>query len=93
MAENEPKPPESAFTVRISIHGETWDYVRDALQALAERATDRTGLEFGLVSGGGGGSHSADVQTRDVTVKQYRSELEAWRQAKVRRRQEEVSGG
>jgi len=76
----EAEPPQHPFEVRISIGGETWDYVRRALKDLAEYVTEREPEHCGMCSGGAGGSHSLTVVQRDITAEAFRKELEQWRQ-------------
>lgn len=70
--------PQHAFEVRINIGGETWDYVVRTLDELAEHVAGH-GPDCNMCSGGAGGSHSVTITTRDVSVEQFRAELEEWR--------------
>lgn len=77
MTTHEEKPPLHPFEVRISIGGNTWEYVLRAMEELAKYIEDR-GPEAGLSSGGYGGCHSVDVTTRDISPEAYRKELGEW---------------
>jgi hypothetical protein len=76
----EPAAPMHAFEVRISIGGETWDYVVRTLDELADHIALH-GPGCNMCSGGAGGSHSVTIAERDITPEAYRAELEEWRQS------------
>jgi hypothetical protein len=69
--------PLAPFEVRISIGGEDWAYVRRALASMIADI-DEYGSLASMMSGGGGGRHSVTVAKREITVEQYREELDAW---------------
>ena len=72
--------PQHAYELRITIGGESWDYVKQAIEEISQHIRDREPGEVGVCSGGGGGCRSIDLQRREVSPEQYRKELEAWRQ-------------
>lgn len=76
----EPRAPQHAFEVRVSIGGNTWEYVQRAIRELLEMVESREANEVGCSSGSWDGCHSIDVALRDVTPERYREELEEWRQ-------------
>lgn len=76
--------PQHPFEVRISIGGDDWEYVRRAAQEVADYIAERTPETCNLASGGGGGSHSVHVQTRDISAEEFRRELHEWHIAQTR---------
>jgi hypothetical protein len=71
-------PPVSPFTVRITIGGQDWRYVRRRLEELAFEAQRREPAEFQMCGGGAGGNYSVTTSTRDITPEKYEEELQAW---------------
>ncbi len=80
MLTKQEKPPCHAFEVRISIGGNDWPFVIDALKELVAHL-EKHGENCGMCSGGYNGSYSVDIQKRDVTPEAYRAELEEWRKS------------
>ena len=72
--------PQHKFELKITIGGESWDYVKSAIDEISQHLHDREPENVGVCSGGGGGCHSIDLQRREVSPEQYRKELEEWRQ-------------
>lgn len=71
------EPPVPPFSVELSVRGESWLYVIRALERAIE-ALAEDGPRASIISGGGGGSMSLSVRTRDVSTEQYRNELADW---------------
>lgn len=63
--------------VRISIGGNTWEYVEQTLEELLADFREYKRLR-NLASGGYDGSHSVTVTTRDISPDEYRKELSEW---------------
>lgn len=78
--------PHHPFEIKISIGGDDWEYVQRAMKNLLQHVEEREPQDVGCASGGAGGSHSIDCFIRDVSVKQFHEELEAWRRRLVDRR-------
>lgn len=70
-------PPRHAFELSIKIGGDDWDYVLRSIRELAVHL-ENCGPDCGMSSGGCGGSHSVDIQKRDVAPEQYHRELMIW---------------
>lgn len=83
-------PPRHPFEVRITIGGDDWDYITRTMAELVEHLKDH-GSNCSLASGGAGGSHSVNVEKRDITPEQYHSELASWHQQELKRRDDEKS--
>jgi hypothetical protein len=75
----EPPPPQHPFEVRIMIGGDDWDYVQRSARIIAAYIEEREPGDCSLASGGGGGSYSVSVASRNVSVEQFHKELEEWR--------------
>lgn len=76
--EENPKPPRSPIEVEVTIGAEDMDYVARRLLDLAHMADERTPETFQMFGGGAGGNIQLTTRTRDVSVEQYRVELDAW---------------
>lgn len=70
-------PPQAPFTLELNVNGDTWDDLLRILQREVAHIADH-GPDCKSYGGGGGGAHSVVIRRRDVSVEQYRGELDEW---------------
>jgi hypothetical protein len=75
--DGEAPPPKHPFELRIHVGGDDWEYVARTMESLLAGIKTR-GPEFWVISGGGGGCHSIDIQKRAISIADYHKELDTW---------------
>lgn len=73
------KPPQHPVEVVIHIGGENWEYIAHRLRELASELREDRGQYYGGgFGGGGGGCFSVTIARREVSIEDYRKELDTW---------------